>query len=169
AMATKAAPDSLLALLESMPDGEWAKANLNQFSDVWAPAELRPLAGSGNPTPSKIILAWSSFAWDSNRGELILYGGGHANYRGNDVYIWRGSTRMWERAALPSEMKRDPLGNWNAIDSADAAPASAHTYDNNVFLPILDRMLVLGGAADANGGHYYRQATATTSRITGPY
>lgn len=169
AMATKAAPASLLSLLESMPEGEWAKANLNEFSDAWAPAELRPLFGSGNPTPSKIILAWSSFAWDSNRSNLILYGGGHANYRGNDVYIWRGSTRMWERASLPSEMKRDSLGNWNAIDGADAAPASAHTYDNNVFLPILDRMLVLGGAADANGGHYYRQATATTSRITGPY
>src|SRR5690606_18948101 len=45
AMATKAAPASLLSLLESMPEGEWAKANLNEFSDAWAPAELRPLFG----------------------------------------------------------------------------------------------------------------------------
>ncbi len=169
AMAAKSAAGSLLSVIQAMPEGEWSKVNLNQFSDVWAPADLRPLLHRGNPEPSKIIIAWSSFAWDANRGNLILYGGGHANYRGNDVYIWRGSTRMWERASLPSESVQDALGNIIAIDGADAAPASAHTYDNNIFLPIHDRMLVLGGAAEANGGHFYRQHTATTSRITGPY
>ena len=44
------------------------------------------------------------FAWDSNRGDIVLYGGGHANYSGNDVYRWRSSTLLWERAAYPSEI-----------------------------------------------------------------
>jgi hypothetical protein len=127
------------------------------------------LYGLSNPDPSRIILAWSGFAWDPNRAALLLYGGGHANYRGNDVYLWRASSQMWERASLPSAMVQNALGHWNAIDGVDKAPASAHTYDNNIFLPILDRMLVLGGAADANGGHYLTQATATTARSTGPY
>src|SRR5690606_23352209 len=49
-------------------------------------------------------------------------------------------------------------------------PASAHTYDNNIFLPIVDRFLTLGGAADSNGGHYLRaNAEGTGSRRTGPY
>lgn len=156
-------------VVASLPEGEWAKVNVNAFSSVWSPPELRPLIAGGNPPPSKIIQAWSSFGWDSNRNSMILYGGGHANYRGNDVYIWRGVTGKWERASLPSEMVQDPLGNWNAIDGADNAPASAHTYDNTIFLPIVDRLLVLGGAADSNGGHYLRQASATTSRPTGPY
>jgi hypothetical protein len=161
--------DGLLSAIAATPEGEWRKVNQNLYSDVWAPASLRPLYGSGNPTPSKIIGAWSSFAWDSNRNLLILYGGGHANYRGNDVYLWRASTQMWERGALPSEMVQDALGNWNAIDGADRAPASAHTYDNALFLPVIDRILMVGGAADANGGHYMRQHTATTSRKTGAY
>jgi hypothetical protein len=160
---------NLLNIIAQMPEGNWAKVNLNSYSSVWTPAELRPLFGSGNPTPSKIILAWSSFAWDSNRGNLLLYGGGHANYRGNDVYLWRGSTQLWERASLPSEMVQDSLGNWNAVDSADNAPASAHTYDNSLFFPLLDRLVVVGGAADSNGGHYLRKATETTSRKTGLY
>lgn len=165
------APDvsSLLNIVANMAEGEWRKVNLNRYSDVWTPAALRPLFGASNPDPSKIILAWSSFAWDPNRALLLLYGGGHANYRGNDTYLWRASTQMWERASLPSEMVQDALGTWNAIDGADKAPASAHTYDNSIYLPILDRMLVLGGASDPNGGHYLTRATATTSRYTGPY
>lgn len=166
-----AVPDlsNLLNIVASMSEGTWRRVNLNQYSDVWTPAELRPLYGFGNPTPSKIILAWSSFAWDTKRATLILYGGGHANYRGNDVYMWRAASQSWERAALPSEMVQDPLANWNAIDGSSKAPASAHTYDNNIYLPGVDRMLVFGGAADPNGGHYLTQDTATTSRNTGVY
>ncbi|MFZ3081480.1 Ig-like domain-containing protein [Rhodoferax ferrireducens] len=170
-VATAGTPDvsNLLAVVAGMAEGEWRRVNLNAFSSVWTPPDLRPLYGWGNPTPSRIILAWSGFAWDSNRATLLIYGGGHGNYRGNDVYLWRASTQMWERASLPSEMVQTQLGYWNAIDGVDKAPASAHTYDNTIFLPILDRMLVLGGAADPNGGHYLTQATATTARVTGPY
>ncbi len=161
---------SLSAIVAAMPEGSWKQVNRNEYSSVWVPGELRPMMAKTLPSPSLIIGAWSSFAWDSNRGNLLIYGGGHANYRGNEVYLWRGSTQLWERASLPSESVQDNLGNWNAIDGADNAPASAHTYDNNIFLPILDRMLVLGGAADSNGGHYLRANDAgTAKRITGPY
>ena len=166
-----AAPDlsNLLTAVAAMPEGSWQRVNLNNFSDVWTPDDLRPLYFKSNPKPSKIILAWSSFAWDSRRASLVLYGGGHANYRGNDVYLWRAETQSWERGSLPSDMVQDSLGNWNAVDGADKAPASAHTYDNGIYLPGLDRVLVLGGAADSNGGHYLTADTATSSRITGPY
>jgi hypothetical protein len=160
---------NLLNTVAQMPEGSWRKVNLNTFSAVWTTDDLRPLLGAGNPTPSKIIVAWSSFAWDSNRGKLWVYGGGHANYRGNDIYGWDGTTQLWQRASLPSAMVQDALGNWNAIDGAARAPASAHTYDNTMFFPLLDRLVVLGGAADSNGGHYLTQATSTTSRVTGPY
>ncbi len=167
--------DDIVALLQTgSAPGAFATGPMAEVvqhsTQHWAPADLRPLFGAGNPTPAKIITAWSSFAWDSNRGNLLLYGGGHANYRGNEVYLWRGATQMWERASLPSEMRQDSLGNWNAIDSADAAPASAHTYDNTLFFPGIDRMVVVGGAADSNGGAYLRLDSGTgTSRQTGFY
>ncbi len=160
---------NVISLLAAAPGGSWVKANLNLYSQVWAPTDLRPLKGVSVPTPSKIILAWSSFTWDPNRGDLYLYGGGHANYSGNDVYRWRAGSRLWERASLPSEIKQDDRGTWIAIDGPDNAPPSAHTYDNNMFFPVVDRMVVFGGAAYNNGGAYFRQVTATTSRRTGPY
>lgn len=159
----------LINILKATPEGSWVKVNLNLFSEVWAPNDLRPLVGTANPAPSKLISAWSSFAWDPNRGDLWLFGGGHANYSGNDVYRWRGTTRMWERASLPSEVIQDDLGTWKAVDGQDNAPSSAHTYDNNMFLPISDRLLVWGGAAYNNGSNYVRQISPTASRRTGPY
>lgn len=160
---------NLLSVVAAMPEGAWFRANTNSYSEVWTPADLRTLYRTSNPTPAKIIGPWSSFTWDSSRGKLFLYGGGHANYRGNDTYSWNGSTRLWERASLPSQMVQDALGNWVAIDGPAKAPASAHTYDNTMYFPLLDRIVVLGGAADANGGHFLTVDTSTTSRTTGPY
>ena len=143
----------LLPLVLQMPGNSWLKVNTNLYSDVWTPASLEPLDNGVTHTPAKIIQPWSGFAWDSNRGDLIIYGGGHANYSGNDVYRWRSSTLLWERASLPSDIYYDPVG-YLAIDGVDAAPSAAHTYDNNRFLPVADRFLTWGGAA-YNGGSLY--------------
>lgn len=159
------APDlrELSEIVRTMPEGEWKKVNLNEFSSAWPPEDLRP-GYYGNP--AAIIRAWSSFAWDSNRGNLILYGGGHANYSGNDVYIWRGSTRKWERASLPSAIRQDLNGTWHAVDGPYNAPVSAHTYDNSLFLPIVDRFFTLGGASFNGGWNYVLE---NGGGRTGPY
>jgi hypothetical protein len=164
-----AALPALLDQLESVPEGGWYRANENRFDEVWTPAELRPLVGASNPLPAKIISAWSGFAWDCRRGELLLYGGGHANYSGNDVYGWEGSTRRWQRLSLPSQVTLGASNNYEAVDGPYAAPSSAHTYDNNIFLPHADRLLIFGGAAYNNGGPYLVRTGASTSRPTGPY
>lgn len=162
----------LLDAIDAMPEGSWARLNANSYSNAWTPAELRPLYGnSSNPTPEKIIGAWSSFAWDSTRGDLILYGGGHANYGGNDVYRWRARSLAWERAALPSETQFLGSGTYLSIDGANAAPSSAHTYDNAVYLPHVDRYLNFGGALYNTGGNYVipSESDPTILRQTGPY
>lgn len=161
----------LLDAIDTMPEGTWARLNATSYSSVWTPAQLRPLYRSSNPTPEKIIGAWSSFAWDSNRGDLILYGGGHANYSGNDVYRWRARSLNWERAALPSETQDLGSGAYIAIDGANMAPSSAHTYDNAVFLPHIDRYLNFGGALYNTGGNYVipSESDPTVLRQTGPY
>jgi len=161
----------LVGLLNTIPEGGWVRVNLNQFRDVWPPAAQLTIDknSGGVRTPDGIIAAWSGFAWDPNRGDLILYGGGHANYGGNEVYRWHGTTRSWERASLPSEISLDAMNNYRAIDGPDNAPVSAHTYDNNIFLPILDRFLTFGGAAYNNGDAYLRANGTGGSRFTGPY
>jgi len=160
---------SLVDQIATLPEGGWLRVNENRYDEVWTPPDLRPSSGALLSTPSKIIQAWSSFAWDCRRGDVLLYGGGHANYSGNDTYRWRASTRRWERMSLPSDIRVDEMGNTTAIDGPFAAPPAAHTYDNNIYLPYIDRFLVLGGSAWNNGGAFEMATGPDSERITGPY
>ncbi len=177
ALASPIALPDLVSVLESTPEGGWVRVNQNTYKEVWAPPDLRALRSGANAQPYAIIRAWSSFTWDTNRGDLLLFGGGHGNYAGNEVYRWRATTGMWERASLPSEVDLVPFDTVNVrtrshhipIDGAMNAPQSAHTYDNTIFLPTLDRMLTFGGASTNSGGPFFLKTGPTTVRPTGPY
>jgi len=148
--------------LLGVSENQWVKLNDNKFNEVWTPKPLRPnTLGS----PESIILAWGSMAWDSNRGDLIFFGGGHGNYAGNDVYRWRASTLKWERASLPSAVKRISGALYTTIDGVDSAPISSHTYDTNEFFPVVDRFITIGGAAYQTGSGFQRP----DGTPTGPY
>ncbi len=161
---------AVLDLVRAAPEGSWLKANQNAVSTVWTPLELRdPVAQSGL---DRIIYAWGSFAWDSSRSNLIVYGGGHANYAGNDVYLWNGSSLLWERAALPSDIVPTNINGYTYGYPADGpfnAPPAAHTYDNTVYLKVADRYVTFGGAAWNTGGSYLRSDGAGGVVRTGPY
>ncbi|MDD5036041.1 MAG: hypothetical protein PHE55_14925 [Methylococcaceae bacterium] len=160
----------LLNTIEGMSAGSWAKVNTNKFQDVWTPTQYQLPQPLGN-NESAIISAWSSFAWDSNRGEAILYGGGHANYPGNEVYVWKSSTLQWERASLPTAIKQvaTPTGSSYVTVDNGASPLAAHTYDNSVYLSKADRFLTFGGASYNSGSIYAKQDASGALVSTGPY
>lgn len=171
----------LYQILQQETDGNWAQLNQNSFGSVATPPEYRltDVAGTGyGNSIGNILTAWSGFAWDSNHHQLIIYGGGHANYPGNDVYTWNSSNLDWQRASLPTQLTKvqytDSLGNpydfYYTIDNG-ASPQSAHTYGNNVFLPTLDRFLTFGGFVFTTtfGTTYFKQGAAGEPQTTGPY
>ena len=92
--------ERLSSLLAATPDGGWVKASTGFFWDAW-PTGADAVPGQLG-WPGAIVRAWSSFAWDSSRGDLMLWGGGHANYVGNEMYVWDGDTGKWGRGSLPS-------------------------------------------------------------------
>jgi hypothetical protein len=153
---------SFADLVGEIQPGNWARLNINRFDSVWTPAGQLPTYR----LPQRIIAAWSSMAWDPNRGDLIFWGGGHANYDGNDVYRWRSSTLSWERAALPSQVVQISGDRYETIDGVMHSPISSHTYDNNEFLPIVDRFVAFGGAAWNTGNSFVLSDGVTR---TGPY
>lgn len=162
--------ETIFDKLDSINEGEWVKLNTNDFNQVWTPNELRTKEVQTNAgSPGSIIKAWSSMAWDSNRHALIFWGGGHANYPGNDVYMWQASSLQWERASLPSEVTLidRTAGIYEAIDGIYNAPISSHTYDNNEYLPVADRFAVFGGAAYNTGWRFEKDFPSRTA--TGPY
>ncbi len=142
----------LTSLLDATPVYGWTKVNTNTFSDAFLPTgPLRP-----DGPPGAVVSAWSSAAWDSKRGDLLIYGGGHANYAGNELYVLDGETGRWSRGSLPS---RIAPGTLFVVDGA--APQAAHTYDNNLYLPINDRFITFGGAAYNSGANMQSAAGRT--------
>jgi len=137
----------LEGLLAATPEGGWVKASTNVFSDAWAGGSTAVQYPSYQ-NPGAIVSAWSSVAWDSTRGDLLLWGGGHANYAGNEMYVWDGATGSWGRGSLSSRVD----SNYFVVDNA--APQSAHTYDNNIYLPMNDMFLTFGGASFQSGGGF---------------
>ena len=159
---------SLMERIASAPEGSWIKVNTNRFEDVWTPVAQRARVNDlPIGKPHKIITAWGAMTWDDNRRQLIIWGGGHADYAGNDVYRFDAGTLRWERASLPSAVVQ-PFGDarFFTSDGAANAPVSSHTYDNLEFLPLLDRMVTFGGAI-YNTGQYFVQDDGVTR--TGPY
>jgi hypothetical protein len=148
----------LLELIAGMPNNSWAQLNTNTMMSIWPDKDYRPQVGNdaGPGEPSSVIRCWSSFAWDPKRSRLIIYGGGHANYDGNEVYVFDGNTRQWQLGFYPSDViEYDPSkGERITIDGPLHSPVSAHTYDNAVYLEVLDRYINFGGAAAHTGGSY---------------
>ena len=118
----------LQGLLAATPEGGWVQVNTNNFSDAW-PSQAE---GVPNSNPAAVVHAWSSFAWDSSRGNLQLFGGGHANYAGNEMYIWQGTDGSWTRGSLPSRMECRDLPR--AFISRSIMPLlSQHTPTTTIF------------------------------------
>lgn len=143
----------LLNLLAAAPGDSWVKANTNSIQSVWPTTDYLPMFGLGPGSPSAIIRCWSGFGWDSVNHRLVIFGGGHANYSGNDTYIWDAVTRQWVLAFYPSDVVTNASGH-QTIDGPLHAPVSSHTYSNNNYLPKLNRFITLGGACHSSGGPF---------------
>ncbi len=152
--------------LVTITEGGWGRLNDNTFRSVWPDAADAAQGGY----PRSVIQAWSSMAWDSNRNDLIFWGGGHANYGGNEVYRFDADTLMWERASLPTRntATANPVVT-ETVDGPLHSPVSSHTYDNNEFLPIADRFVTFGGAAWNSGSAFVITDASGGTRVTGPY
>ncbi|WP_158288821.1 PEP-CTERM sorting domain-containing protein [Rubrivivax albus] len=143
----------LQGLLDATPEGGWVQVNTTAFSSAWASPAEGGLSPGSYSNPATVVTAWSSMAWDSQRGQLQLWGGGHANYMGNEMYLWQGTDGTWTRGSLPTRMTQyGSTSTFFTVD--DASPQSAHTYDNNLYVPVNDMFVTFGGAAFNSGGSF---------------
>ena len=98
----------------------------------------------GNSGPGSIISEWSSGAFDTNRNRLIVWGGGHTDYSGNELYAFELKSLRWRRLTNPS---RNIGGKESSGYYPDGKPRSRHTYDYVEYIPPpFDRFCSFGGA-----------------------
>ena len=93
--------------------------------------------------PANIVDAWNGAAVDAKRNRLIVWGGGHNDYYGNEVYALELSTMSIKRIVDPS-----PNTSQSSCSSAlpDGTPVSRHTYGGLSYIGHADRMFAVGGS-----------------------
>jgi hypothetical protein len=97
------------------------------------------------------ILSWSGGAFDSRRNRLIVTGGGHNAYYGNELYALNLDNQTMTRLNDPGL----PLasGCQEAIANG-TQPNSRHTYDGVEYMPNIDRLFVFGGSLACSNGNF---------------
>src|SRR5260370_13001768 len=105
-------------------------------------------AVGGNSGCRAVINAWNGGVADEKRGRLMLWGGGHSDYFGNEVYALDLNTLTLSRLTEPS-----PVANVMSCPEAysDGRPSARHTYGGLAYLAEQDSMFVYGGSKSACG------------------
>lgn len=108
-------PDSGLQndTLAAMPDKTWLRIDKGALA-----------TNSG-------ILAYSGMALDTVNRQLLVFGGGHWDYVGNEVWALDLNTLTWNQMYNPT------CGN-------PAFPGTRHSYDTTEFIPSIGEMYIQG-------------------------
>ncbi len=97
-----------------------------------------------------VVTAWNSAVMDTKRNRLIVWGGGHMDYHGNEVYAVDLTGKTIARLTDPG-LPLTTSGPCQESIVNGSQPNSRHTYAGIEYLPNLDRMFVFGGALSPCG------------------
>ncbi len=138
--------------LSQIEPGTWYEIPDSNLSTV-LPSET-PFNQGGSKS---IMTAWSGGAFDTDSGKLIVWGGGHADYSGNEIYTFDTNTQQWERPWGPTPndlIQEHPSQSIEAY--LDGNPSSRHTYAGLVYMPApYNSLWAQGGSRWRNGYDTY--------------
>ena len=99
---------------------------------------------------ANVIDVWSGAAADTKRNRLIIWGGGHSDYSGNEIYALNVGTTP------PTMTRLTNPSAWNYSVSyevnPDGTPTSRHTYNDLVYLPVQDALFSFSGGLPSGTG-----------------
>lgn len=135
--------------ISSAAAGEWTSISSNTLSDVAFNYTGWGVSGFAT-TLQSVMNPWSGAAYDYVRNRLLVKGGGHNDYDGNEVYVFNLSTALWSRLDNPSPYDEDAFSGgaanpngWNGVYT-DNGPQPIHTYDVLCINPTTGKMYELG-------------------------
>lgn len=134
------------------------------LSPGWTPIfEGDNAAVTAENEPPGGIAAYSGMAVDSTGGRLFVFGGGHNDYYGNEVWVFDLEALTWERSYAPDIGPNPPVESiWPRVDATTlpggytdtVRPYSRHTYSSVHWIVSLDRMIAGGGSSYSGNQEY---------------
>ena len=117
-----------------------------QLRDVCPAADKYP-AIQANEGCSGVINDWNGGMADTKRNRLMIWGGGHHGYFGNEIYALDLNTLKMLRLNEPSNVSGYDFDDCYAPDQyPDGRPTSRHTYDALSYLEHTDQLWTFSGA-----------------------
>ena len=98
----------------------------------------------------QVVGAWSGGIADIARNRLIIWGGGHNDYFGNELYFLDLADQKLKRLNDPSPIATGTKD----VELSDHTPNSRHTYGGLAHLAHADRMFVYGGSPATSGAGF---------------
>ena len=96
-----------------------------------------------------VIDDWCGGAYDQNHDKLIIWGGGHNDYYGNELYAFDLPTLSWELLTQPSM----PASPQNCVEVlSDGRPNARHTYGGLAYLTHVNLFFAHGGSLACGAG-----------------
>ena len=104
---------------------------------------------------NSVMKAWSGGSYDSTNQRLIVWGGGHGDYAGNELYAFSVKSNSWSRLTDPST---NTGGDPQTYLYPDGLPRSLHTHNYIEYVPGRNAFVSFGGVAPY-------PASGTTPRV----
>lgn len=134
------------------------------MQNVW-PTSGTTTCPTGGLSALNVTDAWGGGALDTDNEQLIVWGGGHVDYCGNEVYAYKLSTLQWSLLRGQSTPNAS-----NTSVYADGRPASVHTYDGLAYVPGKGMFQIGGSRYDdgaSSGKDWYFNTVNGSGTISG--
>jgi hypothetical protein len=102
-----------------------------------------------------IVQNWSGAAFDSSRNRLVIFGGGHNGYFGNELIAFDLDDMAWIRITDPT-----PFPSFSGRSNDDGTPRGRHSYNGLTYISHADTFFALGGSPAQVSGSCGMQGTA---------
>ncbi len=165
-------PTAFEQALLDLPPHTWFEAPNSHMREVCAPDSARV---SGVVGCAAVVSAWSSGVYDPIHRRMIVWGGGHDDYWGNELYGFDLRSGTWSRLTEPSVVPEGEtsITFFNQDPLPDGKPVSRHTYDGVEFIEHLGKLWGLGGSRARDGGGtnitwMYDESAGWTQHASGP-
>jgi hypothetical protein len=132
--------------------GHWHEIPNTHLMDVTP----EPCVHTSCDKVGNVIKAWSGGAYDTKRDWFIVWGGGHEDYGGNEIYAFDVNTLAWSRLNDPSY---DLGGTPDTGVYPDGTPRSVHSYGYIEYVANIDRFCTIGAAT------LYPSGNANTGKV----
>lgn len=132
--------------LVKMPADSWMSLPGTAFRTFCKAHEIAALEGSGGCAMA--INAWSGGVFDERLRKMLVIGGGHMDYWGNEVYGFDLASGAWTMVKPASRLG---MTGSPSEPMPDGNPVSRHTYDGLAYMRHLAQVFMFGGAVAPNG------------------